>query len=553
MMFRKFLLPGRYNSPNHFKLLQNFSIISLSGFVLTASLLSFFYRQQAVRELVRSTEENNVALTKVFASTFRQKYLFLLSLQDHSHGRLATDPRIHQLQDEISVQFEDSLIVKIKIFDLQGHTVFSTDLSQIGGASSSSESGYLLARSGQIVSQLEHRDTFKALKITLRDRHLLSSYIPIRANNSSREIIGVFELYTDVTPLLQRIEQTQRSVALGSMLILAMLYSILFLFVCRADGLLKKQYQQLQESEDRYRHQASELKHLLAELQQTQAQMVQSEKLSSLGQMVAGVAHEINNPISFIHGNLKYVQEYSENLLRLVQLYQSHYPDPASDIQTEAQEIDLTFIQNDLPKILSSMRVGSTRIREIVLALRIFSRLDEAKIKSVDLHEGLDSTLMILQHRLKACPERPEIRVIKTYSTLPPVECYAGLINQVFMNILVNAIEALEEQTQTLTHQQCLDNPSQIALQTSLINNQWVQIAIADNGPGIALKTQQKIFDPFFTTKRIGRGTGMGLSISYQIVTERHGGTLKCFSTPGKGTEFVIQIPVRQTASMPAC
>ncbi|MBD2520958.1 ATP-binding protein [Nostoc sp. FACHB-133] len=297
--------------------------------------------------------------------------------------------------------------------------------------------------------------------------------------------------------------------------------------------------------EDRVEERTTELKNALEELQRTQSQVIQSEKMSSLGQLVAGVAHEINNPVNFIHGNLVYVQEYTQDLLAFVQLYQQHDPNPAAEIQTVAEDIELEFLQEDLPKMLSSMKVGTDRIRQIVLSLRNFSRIDEAEFKSVDIHEGIDSTLMILQHRLKAKPEQPEIEVIKDYGTIPLVECYAGQLNQVFMNILVNAIDALEENNTKHTYKEIEKNPSRIKIRTSVINSTWLEIAIADNGVGISKEFQQRIFDPFFTTKPIGKGTGMGMSISYQIITEKHGGKLECFSTSGKGTEFIIQIPLQ--------
>ncbi|MEL7038794.1 MAG: ATP-binding protein [Cyanobacteria bacterium J06592_8] len=283
----------------------------------------------------------------------------------------------------------------------------------------------------------------------------------------------------------------------------------------------------------------------LEELHFTQAQMIQQEKMSSLGQLVAGIAHEINNPVNFIHGNLTHVEQYSQDLLGLVELYQQQYPDPGDDIEIETEEIDLEFIQTDLPKTIDSMKIGSNRIREIVLALRIFSRLQEAEVKAVDIHEGIESTLMILQHRLKASPERPEIEVIKDFGKLPLVECFSGLLNQVFMNILSNAIDALEDLSTERTAQKPIQHPSQIKISTALVNEKWVKIAIADNGIGIPQEIQQQIFDPFFTTKPVGKGTGMGMSISYQIITERHHGKLECFSTRGQGTEFVILIPVQ--------
>jgi signal transduction histidine kinase len=289
-----------------------------------------------------------------------------------------------------------------------------------------------------------------------------------------------------------------------------------------------------------------QLQDLLEKLHSTQMQMVQSEKMSSLGQLVAGVAHEINNPVNFIHGNLDYVQEYANNLLRFVQLYQKHYPVPVSEIETEAEDIDLEFLQKDFPKLLRSMKIGTDRIREIVISLRNFSRVDEAECKTVNLHEGIDNTLLILQHRLKAKPESPEIRVICNYGNLPLVECYPGQINQVLMNILANAIDALEEFNTKRTYQEIKDHPSQIEIHTSMIDSQSVKIVIADNGSGMSEATQQQIFNPFFTTKPIGKGTGIGMAISYQIITEKHGGKLECSSSFGEGTEFVIQIPVKQ-------
>ncbi|MEH1837327.1 MAG: ATP-binding protein [Nostoc sp.] len=300
-----------------------------------------------------------------------------------------------------------------------------------------------------------------------------------------------------------------------------------------------------EELEDRVEERTTELKNALEELRRTQSQVIQSEKMSSLGQLVAGVAHEINNPVNFIHGNLTHVQEYTQDLSTLVQLYQQYNPNPASEIQIAVENMDLEFLQEDLPKMLSSMKVGTDRIRQIVLSLRNFSRTDEAEFKSVDIHEGIDSTLMILQHRLKAKPEQPEIEVLKDYGNVPLVECYAGQLNQVFMNILVNAIDALEESNGKLTYQEIKDNPSRIRIRTSVVNSTWLEVAIADNGVGISKEFQQRIFDPFFTTKPIGKGTGMGMSISYQIVTQKHGGKLECLSTAGEGTEFIIQVPLQ--------
>ncbi len=301
--------------------------------------------------------------------------------------------------------------------------------------------------------------------------------------------------------------------------------------------------------------QAQQLEQALQELQQAQAQMVQSEKMSSLGQLVAGVAHEINNPVNFIYGNLTYANEYTQDLLNLLGLYQQHYPTPASQIKSVADAIDIQFVITDLPRLLTSMKVGADRIQQIVASLRTFSRMDEAEFKAVNIHEGIDSTLMILQSRLKVQQlrskgreyTRPPIEIIKDYGDLPLVECYAGQLNQVFMNILSNAIDALDEGDSQRDAGAVEQNPNTICIRTQLVTDDRVMIAIADNGPGIAETARQRLFDPFFTTKPVGKGTGMGLSISYQIVTERHGGSLRCLSSPGEGTEFIIEIPLQQS------
>ncbi|MGG6295999.1 sensor histidine kinase [Leptolyngbya sp. AN02str] len=298
--------------------------------------------------------------------------------------------------------------------------------------------------------------------------------------------------------------------------------------------------------EDRVEERTSDLKNALAELKRTQAQVVQSEKMSSLGQLVAGVAHEINNPVNFIHGNLNHVRESVGDLLEFVHLYQQQYSQPTPAMQAAADEIDLEFLQTDIPKMLASMQLGTDRIRQIVLSLRNFSRMDESEFKAVDIHEGIDSTLLILQHRLKAQPDRPAIEIVRDYGSLPLVECYAGQLNQVFMNILVNSIDALEERDAQRSYEEIEANPSCITIRTSVLPNKWIEVAIADNGSGIPFEIQQNIFDPFFTTKPMGKGTGMGMSISFQIVTEKHGGKLECFSTPGEGAEFRIAIPFQQ-------
>ena len=304
------------------------------------------------------------------------------------------------------------------------------------------------------------------------------------------------------------------------------------------------------ERTKKLRKKNTQLNTALEELHRTQTQMIQTEKMSALGQMVAGVAHEINNPVNFIHGNLEHIKTYTGELLYLVQAYQEYIPNPPQTIQELIETIELTFLSEDIPKILQSMAIGTTRIREIVLSLRNFSRLDESEFKAVDLHEGIDNTLLILRHRFQATADRPAIQVIKEYGTLPKIECYAGQLNQVFLNLLTNAIDALEEANQGLTFAEIEAHRNTIWIHTTVEEGGRIKVTITDNGNGISKDVRSRLFDPFFTTKPVGKGTGLGLSISYQIVTEKHKGKLWCDSTLGEGTKFCLEIPVRQMRSI---
>lgn len=300
----------------------------------------------------------------------------------------------------------------------------------------------------------------------------------------------------------------------------------------------------LRNSELQLKQQKQQLEQALQDLKKAQLQLIHAEKMSSLGQLVAGIAHELNNPVSFIYGNLSYAQQYFKDLLELIQSYVKNYPQPVPEIQLLAEKIDLEFLMSDLPKLLDSMKAGSERIRNLVLSLRNFSRLDEAEIKKVDIHEGIESTLLILQHRLRS-PYGIDIEIRKDYADLPLVEVNSAQLNQVFLNILNNAIEALEEGNGARAGEETQPRPM-IRIRTEVTDDRKVAIRIADNGPGMTEAVRARAFDPFFTTKPVGKGMGLGLSLAYQIVVEKHGGQIECISAPGRGTEFIIRIPIQQ-------
>jgi signal transduction histidine kinase len=313
----------------------------------------------------------------------------------------------------------------------------------------------------------------------------------------------------------------------------------------QANQALEKSNESLEE---RVAQRTLELSETLQHLQYTQAQLIQTEKMSSLGQMVAGIAHEINNPVNFIHGNLTYTADQLKVLLELLDLYRTHCPQPIAEIQTLLETSDINFLMEDLPKVLSSMQVGAWRIYEIILSLRNFVRLDETGMKSVDIHEGLDSALLLLQHRLKGDEQQRKFQIRKSYHNLPLIKCYPGQLNQVFINLLSNAIDAIEEAcacSQTCAQKERV-RCGILSIATSKLDSNTIAIQISDNGIGIQTEIQSKIFDHFFTTKVVGKGTGLGLSVSYQIIVEQHKGQLSCVSTVGKGTEFTIILPIEQ-------
>ena len=356
------------------------------------------------------------------------------------------------------------------------------------------------------------------------------SYLGVAICNSQGDTIGhLAALHTQ--PLNRSYEEQE---------------AILKIFAARSAAEIERQI-----TEQALKQQNQRLEETLMELKRTQAQLIHAEKMSSLGQMVAGIAHEINNPISFIDGNLVYASDHCDGLLKAIQLYQQEYPQPSDVIQEEIEALDLDFMQADIKKIFESMQVGSQRIIDIVKSCRNFSRLDEATFKNVDIHEGLDSALILLHSRIHSNDYIPDIDVVKDYGELPPIYCFPDQLNQVFFNLLNNAIDALEEaqEKRNIKNKNTDNSKNTLRIRTylhsSLDSDNKICISIADNGVGIPEEIQAKIFDPFFTTKPVGKGTGLGLSMSYQIITNLHHGALGCFSTVGQGTEFVISLPLR--------
>ncbi|WP_339376222.1 MHYT domain-containing protein [Calothrix sp. NIES-2098] len=415
---------------------------------------------------------------------------------------------------------------------------------------------YLQATQGGVYSQgLPYRvveDIYNAgfnnCYVTLLEQLQAKSYVIIPIY-SHRKLWGLLAAYQNSAPRQWKEREINIIVQISSQLGIALEQVELLEQTQQKSLVLEQEIQERLHKEALLNIQKQQLEEALSELKQLQTQLIQNEKMVSLGQLVAGIAHEINNPLNFISGNLDYIHQNLLDLLKFVQIYHDEYPENRQKIKEILEYADLDEMNQDMHKSIGAMSRGIERIQQFVLGLRNFSRLDEAEIKQVDIHEGIENTLLILQHRLQATPQRPAITVVKNYNALPLIECYPSQLNQVFMNIIINAIQALEEKMQnhqiySEQNRSLLDN-YKISIETKLINNNWIEIRITDNGLGIDNKNLNKIFDPFFTTKPVGKGTGLGLSISYQIITQQHGGTLTCNSVIGEKSEFIIKIPTK--------
>ncbi len=316
-----------------------------------------------------------------------------------------------------------------------------------------------------------------------------------------------------------------------------------------------KTHLQIQSLNQQLTQKTTELHATLEQLQSSKLRQVQAEKMSALGNLVAGVAHEINNPVGFLSGSIRNAQDYLADLLGYLDLHQQKHPQPDAALQEEAEDIDLSFLREDFPKLLLSMKAAIGRINGISNSLRTFSRADTEHPAAANLHEGLDSTLVILKYRLNGDANRPAIEVVKDYGSLPDVECFLGQLNQVFMNILANAIDAFDEAARQSSFSAIAANQQTITIKTTVRTNKKaepdaVEIRIRDNGKGMPEAVKAKVFDHLFTTKEVGKGTGLGLAIAQQIVTESHCGSLTLVSTLGQGTEFCIRLPITQTPAV---
>ncbi|AFY33681.1 ATP-binding protein [Calothrix sp. PCC 7507] len=418
------------------------------------------------------------------------------------------------------------------------------------------EDTYLQATQGGIYSQgaiyrvVEdiYSAGFDTCYITLLEQLQAKSYI-IVAIYSNNKLWGLLAAYQNSAPRQWKEVEINITVQISHHLGVALEHVELLEQTRKKSIELQQEIRERLHTEALLQLQKQQVEETLSDLQQLQTQLIQNEKMAALGQLVAGIAHEINNPIGFISGNLAYINQYIVDSLKLIRAYHDEYPDASSKISEILEYSDLDEMNQDLQKSIDGMSRGTERIGQLVLCLRNFARLDEAESKRVDIHEGIENTLILLEHRLQETQQRPAITVVKNYSLLPLIDCYPSQLNQVFMNVILNAIDALEEKVKN-NQSQSNQNPMFgfnyiILIETKFTNKNWIEIRIIDNGIGIDKKNLTKIFDPFFTTKQVGKGTGLGLSIGYQIITQQHGGTLTCNSVLGVGSQFIINIPIQ--------
>ena len=514
---------------------------------LVADWASFYSSlTQTQKDLQNAIQQRNPGITQQFTELQKiidkkenevEQFKSKLSVLQNSlrYFPIVTNGLIQDLDaiqrlDRILSQKLESLLQQILIYSLNGREDLRPSIITSLNRLSVSSQGLTGELNDRLANITKHAETI--IRVQTEISLLVQESLNQPSGSAIDQLIVDYEIYHK-----QILQDSNNYRLILYALMIGLFVYVVILFQARQKSHYLKLSNERLEYQVRDRTQALET--TLQDFQQSQAQLIQAEKMSGLGQLVAGIAHEVNNPINFIYGNIKPAQQYTNDLFELLNLYTIHYPQPHPEIQEMIEEIDLGFMSQDLKKLLTSMKFGADRIRDLVLSLRNFSRLDEADRKQANLHEGIDSTILILQHRLKSKGNYEEIQLIYDYGELPIVNCYPGQINQVLMNILANGIDALEEACEK-------DNrfiPT-IQIRTQSIEENRVQIQIIDNGPGIPKAVLDRIFDPFYTTKPIGQGTGLGLSISYQIIVEKHGGTLECFSEPGQGTEFRIRLPL---------
>ena len=485
-----------------FKLVRYYTIASLIAFAVVTTALAWFYRTAAIADLLSLQESKNIALTKTFANSIWLEFRpFVAAAGGLGAEQLKSSADVARLRKAVLDLMKGLSVVKVKVFNLAGLTVFSTEAKQIGD-DKSKNGGFLSARAGVPASELTHRDTFSAFESVVEDRDVISSYIPIHdARTGALE--GVFEVYDDVTPFLAQIKRTQWVIVAGSIAILGILYLALYFVVRRADRVIDEQNRQRLEAE---------------------TQLVQSEKMASLGQMAAGVVHELNTPIGFTRSNVALA---AERLADFDALFAT--PGKGPQLVKAAGGAGVQPTPEDLQEVrelLEYSLTGLDQMSDLVTNLKDFVRLDRAKVDNVDVNKSLENVLRMANHILKG-----RVTVEKLYGKVPAIECMPSQLNQVLLNLITNAAQAIEDK-------------GTIWLRTRQLGNE-VEVIVQDNGKGIAPENVGKIFEPFFTTKGVGQGTGLGLSIVRKII-EQHGGRLDVMSKQGAGTRFTILLPLRQ-------